>query len=149
MPEEEEAVAPAFADPRVQAVFDRYEPVMQSRLLHLRAMIFQVAADLGDVGPLEETLKWGEPSYLTTESGSGTTIRINRDGKRAGGYALYVNCQTSLVEGFRQAYGDQLAFGGNRAVLLHVDEEVPEEILRHCIAMALTYHRDRKNRLRP
>ncbi|RED53847.1 DUF1801 domain-containing protein [Aestuariispira insulae] len=112
--------------------------------MELRALIYQVAAGIPEVGPLTETLKWGEPSYLTEESGSGTTIRINRDKKREGGLGLYVNCQTSLLGEFRALYGDQLAFDGNRAILLDCRDRLAEEELRHCIALALTYHRRRK-----
>ena len=32
------------------------------------------------------------------------------------------------------------AFSGNRAILLDPDRPLPEAELRHCIALALTYH---------
>jgi hypothetical protein len=34
-------------------------------------MIFDVARQTKGVGKLQETLKWGEPAYVTAESGSG------------------------------------------------------------------------------
>ena len=128
----------------VRAVYDAIEEPVRSRLLKMRGLIYQVAAEHAEIGKLQECLKWGEPSYLTSQSGSGTTIRINRDQKRPGGYALYVNCQTSLVEEFRNLYPDQLSFGGNRAVLFSSDDALPEEAVRHCIALALTYHSRKK-----
>ena len=45
--------------------------------MKLRQLIFDVAAKTKDVGQLEETLKWGEPAYLTSESKSGSLIRID------------------------------------------------------------------------
>lgn len=128
----------------VRAVYDAIEEPVKSNLLKIRSLIYQVAAEHTEIGNLQECLKWGEPSYLTSESGSGTTIRINRDKKRPGGYALYVNCQTSLVEEFRNLYPEQLTFGGNRAVLLSSDDALPEEAIKHCIALALTYHSRKK-----
>lgn len=53
------------------------------------------------VGRLQETLKWGEPAYVTAESGSGSTIRINRHRKQDGQYAIYFHCRTNLVDTFR------------------------------------------------
>ena len=49
-----------------------------------------------------------------------------------------------LIEQFRERYRDALTFEGNRAVLLDTDAPLPVEPLRHCIAMALTYHRDKR-----
>ena len=45
-----------------------------------------------------------------------------------------------------ERYGDVLALEGNRAVVLTAGQRAPEEVLRHCIAMALTYHLDRRGR---
>jgi hypothetical protein len=108
-------------------------------LLALRRLIFETAKATGGVGALEEALKWGQPSYLTTESESGSTIRIDQVKSQAGQYAVYFHCQTDLVETFRELY-PELRYSGNRAILLDASEKVPETALRHCVALALTYH---------
>ena len=113
---------------------------MRGRLLALRSLILETAADNPLIGPLEETLKWGEPAFLTAATGSGTTVRINRYKKTDDKYAFYVHCQTDLIERYKQLYGDRLNFEGNRAVVFDVDEEPPVDIVKHMIAMALTYH---------
>ena len=59
-----------FAHEEVAAVFDAYPKSIKAKLLRLRRMIFEVAARTPEVGPLEETLKWGQPSYLTSVSAS-------------------------------------------------------------------------------
>jgi hypothetical protein len=64
-------------DPQVARVFNRYPKKMKQKLMKLRELIFDVAAKTKDVGRLEETLKWGEPAYLTSESKSGSLIRID------------------------------------------------------------------------
>ena len=38
---------------------------MRKKLLHLRQIILDTASETEGVNELEETLKWGEPSYLT------------------------------------------------------------------------------------
>jgi hypothetical protein len=127
-----------FANPAVKAVFDAYPEPARGRLMALRRLILETAAATEGVGPLEETLKWGQPSYLTPRSKSGSTIRIDR--LKSGGYGLFFNCQTSLIETFRAHYPDDFRFTGNRGIEFGDDEAVPEAALRHCVALALTYH---------
>ena len=123
----------------VDAIFSAYPKPVKAKLLALRRLIFDTAKTTEGVGPLEETLKWGQPSYLTTENKSGSTIRIDQVKAEAGRYAVYFHCQTDLVETFRQLY-PELHYGGNRSILLDAGDKVPEKALRHCIALALTYH---------
>lgn len=140
------ATGTGIADPAVAAVFAAYPSRTKAKLLALRQLILETAAKTPGVGQLRETLKWGQPSYLTAESRSGSTIRIDRVKPEAGDdrerYALYVHCQTTLVSTFRQLYRGQLNFGGNRSILLEAGRPLPKAALRHCIALALTYHRN-------
>ena len=69
-------------------------------MLALRSLVFETAAEMPQVGALEETLKWGEPAYLTP-SRSGTTIRMDWKPRAPEVCALYFNCQTTLVETLR------------------------------------------------
>lgn len=135
-----------FGDPRVAAIFKAYPPKARSRLMVLREIIFDVAAGTEGVGPLTETLKWGQPSYLTEETRAGTTIRIDRLKDESGGYAAYFHCQSGLVGQFRQLYPDAFAYEGERALLFRPEARVPERELRHCIALALTHHLRKKKR---
>lgn len=128
--------APAVP-PAIEARVSAAAPEQREQLLALRALVFEVAQATDGVGRIEETLKWGQPSYLTPESRSGTTIRI--DAHPAGGTALYVNCQTDLVETFRTHY-PALAYEGVRAVVFDRGAALPEAALRHIIALTLTYH---------
>jgi hypothetical protein len=133
----------AFEEPGVAAVFETYPPAIRGKLLALRKLIFDTARRTDGVGRLQETLKWGQPSYLTAETKSGTTVRIDRLKGSDTRYAVYFHCQTSLVETFRALYPDTLGFEGNRAIVLRADEKLPREALAHCIALALTYHRSK------
>lgn len=130
-----------FAQRNVAGVFARYPPVVRRKMLALRALIFDTAAATPGVGKLEETLKWGEPAYLTTESGSGSTIRIDWKVKTPDRYAMYFNCQTTLVDTFRTLFPRDLRFEGNRAIILAVGDRLRVKDLQFCVAAALTYHR--------
>src|SRR5471032_1639921 len=130
----------SFSDPAVAAVFAAYPKPLKAKLLAVRRLIFDTAAATKGVGRLEETLKWGQPSYLTAETKSGSTIRIDRVKSAANQYAIYFHCQTNLVETFRALYPSQFSYGGNRCILFDAADKLPEAALRHCVALALTYH---------
>ena len=93
---------------------------------------------------LEETLKWGEPSYLTPESKSGSTIRIDRKKSNENQYAIYFKCTANLVPAFREKFPNEFKFEGNRSIIFDIDDEIPIDELKRCIAIALTYHRNKK-----
>ena len=119
--------------------FASYPSSVQPKLAHLRRLIFAVAAQDERIGELEETLKWGVPAYLTSVSKSGTTIRIDWEAKAPSYCGLYVNCRTSPVDTYRSLF-PQLSFSGNRAVIFNVSDDLPENELKVCIRLALTYH---------
>jgi hypothetical protein len=133
-----------FSEPAVDAVFRAYPTPIRARLLALRRLIFDTAKTTKGVGRLEETLKWGQPSYLTAETKSGSTIRIDQIKSTANQYAVYFHCQTDLVETFRELYPREFSFGGNRSIILNTEDEISERALRHCLALALTYHLNRR-----
>jgi Domain of unknown function (DU1801) len=117
-----------------------YSAPVRSRLAALRRLILETAKTTEGVGAIEETLKWGQPSFATSQTRSGSPIRIDAVKSNPKRYAMYFHCQTNLVASFRQLYPKEFAYEGNRAILFDVDKSVPEKPLRHCIALALTYH---------
>lgn len=138
------AVSTAITDPAVQAVFDSYPPALRKKLLALRQLILDTAASTEGVGTLDETLKWGEPAYVTAQSKSGSTVRIDRK-KQQSSYAIYFNCNTTLVDSFRSLFPHSFRFEGNRALVFELRDALPQEDLAFCIALALTYHLKKKN----
>lgn len=135
----------AEAPPEVAAVFAGYPQAVAGRLLELRALILTTAAEIDGVGQLTETLKWGEPAYLTQASKSGSTIRIGWKASDAENVALYLNCQTTLVDTCRTRF-PELTYQGNRAISFSASQPLPRDSVRECIALALTYHRDKKRK---
>lgn len=128
----------------VAAVFDAFPTAVRRRLLNVRGLMFETAAKVKGVGQLTETLKWGEPAYLTEQTGSGSTIRLGRLAHSDQYCAVLFNCRTTLIESFRDRFPDEFDFQQNRALVLPVKGRLPRTALSFCVAMALTYHLDRR-----
>ena len=126
--------------------FGVYPKPVREKLLALRQMIFDVAKNTPGVGKLEEALRWGQPSYITPETGSGSTIRIDHIKNEPDKYAMYFICTSRLIEDFKELYKDEMKFVGNRSIVFDVGDRLPEAALRHCISLALTYHLRKKQR---
>lgn len=124
------------SNPEVEAVFLHYPDSVRDKMLNLRRLILEVAEEM-ELTNLEETLKWGEPSFLAKK---GSTIRMDWKAKSPEQYAMYFKCTSKLVPSFRLAYDEIFEYEGNRAVVFKLDEEIPEAELKNCIKAALTYH---------
>lgn len=130
----------------IDTVIDAYPKRVQTKLKAIRKLIFETARKTGGVGPVEEALKWGQPSYLTPATKSGSTIRIDKAKGRDDAVAVFFHCQTSLVSTFRQLYPDTFTYEGNRALIMDASKALPKTELAHCLALALTYHLRKKQR---
>jgi len=134
--------------PDVRAAFEAFSSPVRHRLAEVRGMIFDLAAADDRIGVITETLKWGEPAYLTAATGSGSTVRLGQPRGRADRAGLYFICHTPLVDEFRALFGDLFDYEGNRAVLLPLAGEVDRLPLEFMLSAALTYHlRQRSARL--
>ena len=134
-----------FQNPAVKEVFESYPASMRAKLLVLRELIFESAASTTGVGELDETLKWGEPAYVTTQSKSGSPVRIAYKAARPTQYAMYFICHTNLVETFKTMFPNDFRFEGNRAIVFEASDRVPTQELAWCITAALTYHANKRN----
>ncbi len=128
------------SDNEVAGIYDRYKGKQGKRIRELRDTVLDVAKNTPGVGRIEECLKWGQPSFVTVNPKSGSTIRIDAVKDSGTKVAVYFICNTNLVDRFRERYPETFTFEGNRALVFDVDKDLPEAELRHCIAMALTYH---------
>lgn len=126
-------------NPAVADAFQRFPEDLRQKLLDLRELIYDVAVSTDGVGRLEETLKWGQPSYLTPETKSGSTLRlgVTKDRRYAG---LYVHCQTDILQNFKDRYPTAFTYQGQRAILFGEGDDLQTEKLKACIAYGLTYH---------
>lgn len=125
------------SDPKVVTKFQSYPCEIGEKLIFLRKLILETASELTSIAEIEETLKWGEPSYLVKK---GSTIRIAWKAKKPEQYGIYFKCTSKLVASFKELYGDRFTYEDNRAIIFTVDEEIPKDELKVCISLALKYH---------
>lgn len=125
-------------NPAVEDRFKNYPPEIKTKMDALRELIIEVAKETEGVDHLEETLKWGEPAYV---SKNGSTLRIDWKAKSPEQYAMYFQCTSQLVPTFRFVFGDTFEYEGNRAVILPLEKNLPISEVKKCIATALTYHK--------
>ena len=123
-------------NPLVIEKFKSYPKEIKPKLNYLRELILETASE-NAISELEETLKWGEPSYLAKK---GSTLRIDWKAKSPNQYAMYFKCTSKLVETFREVFGDTFKYEKNRAILFELEDKVPKKELKECIRLALTYH---------
>ncbi|WP_419913390.1 DUF1801 domain-containing protein [Hoeflea sp.] len=135
-----------FQSTDVETVFEGYPEPVRAGMLALREHIFDAARQTDGVGEIEETLKWGEPSYLTHRPKSGSTIRIDWKPDRPGLCSVFFHCQTNLISTCRELYPDLFEFDGNRRMSYLADDPPDADAIRHCLALALNYHQRKKIR---
>lgn len=133
-----------FSEPAVRAHFQSYPAHVRKKMLAVRELIFSVAAGTEGVGELQETLKWGEPAYVTVQSKSASTVRMDWKPKAPGQYAVYFNCNTGLVDTFKTMFPEDFRYEGRRAIVFEVDERIPRDALAVCIQASLTHHARKK-----
>lgn len=113
----------------------------QEARIHLENLrdIIRAAAEASGTAPLEENLKWGQPSFAPAKH-KGTPIRLSWSQNAPERVEMLVHCQTSLVEAWRHKFGDLFAYSGTRAVHIPLGEPLPVEALHIMAVMTLTYH---------
>lgn len=112
-------------------------PVCVNTLKELRALILDVQDENPEIGELSEVLRWGQPSYLTEQTGSGSMIRLGVS--KSEKPAMFFHCGTSLIETFRAQYTDVFDFEGNRALVVTEPLSDNSGEIKHCVQQALTY----------
>jgi Domain of unknown function (DU1801) len=125
-------------NPEVELVFRNYPESVRNKMLILRGLVVETAKEIDGLNMLEETLKWGEPSYLTK---NGSTLRMDWKSKTPNQYAMYFKCTSRLVETFKMIFKNNFNFEGNRAIVFQMEDDIPKDELKDCIKAALTYHK--------
>ncbi len=135
-----------FSNKSVMKKYASYPEGVRAKLLDLRELIFKIASKTEGVGALEESLKWNEPSFVTSKTKSGSTFRIDWKENDPDRYHILFNCRTTLISIFKELYPDAFDYDGNRRISFGLNERIPIRKLSKCIEIALTYNlNDYKN----
>ncbi len=126
------------SNPKVESVFANYPDLVRDKMLFLRELVFETAKKIDGIGEIEETLKWGEPSFICK---NGSTLRMDWKDKNPNQYAVYFKCTSRLVETFKLVFKKTFEYEGNRAIVFQMGDEIPIAELKKCIKATLTYHK--------
>jgi len=129
-------------EPKVEVVFKNYPKNVRKKMLFLRELVFETAKETEEIDTIEETLKWGEPSYITKK---GSTLRMDWKEKKPEQYAMYFKCTSRLVETFKSVFGSTFNYEGKRAIVFQLDDKIPTKELKQCIKTTLLYHQVKKD----
>jgi hypothetical protein len=124
-------------DPRVEQVIANYPNTVRDKMQFLRKLVRETAEETEGIHTLEETLKWGEPSFVTK---NGSTLRMDWKERAPNQYAMYFQCTSRLVETFRMVFNHEFQYEGNRAIVFQLNQKIPVLHLKECIRATLTYH---------
>ena len=124
-------------DEGVKAKWATYSDDIREKLISLRMLVFEVSEEEG-LGLVQESLKWGEASYSVK---GGSPIRFDWKEKTPDQIFMYVHCNTRLASTYRDLYASMINVDGKRAVAFKLEDDLPKNILRDCISMALNYHK--------
>ncbi len=126
---------------QIAEVVEHYPPQAKKVFKQVRGLVVNAANAISGLDNTTETLKWGEPSYLAE---GGSTVRMKWTEKHPDQFSLFFNCNSILVETFREIYKDEFTYDGNRALSFGLNDPIPEEALEHCLSMAMQYHKLKK-----
>jgi hypothetical protein len=125
-------------NPEVNEVFENYPDFVRDKMQKLRELVVETAEETAGVSDLEETLKWGEPSFV---SKYGSTLRMDWKEKTPNQYAMYFQCTSRLVDTFRLVFDNIFQYEGNRAIVFQLNQKIPIDELKECIRASLIYHK--------
>lgn len=130
--------------PEVLKAYEKYKDDDRQVLLELRHLVIKTARDDNRIGKLTETLKWGEPAFLTDETKAGSTLRLGYS-KLSNSPALFVSCSTPLLMTLKELdTAGVLQYHGLRDIAVPNITSKNTGMIQTCILKTLTYHLDKK-----
>lgn len=124
-------------EPSVAEKFNAYPQKIRPLMEALRGAVYEIANTQPGMH-VEESLKWGEPSYCCK---GGSAIRMDWKQKNPEVLSLYFNCNTTLIETFKEIFPTTFEYVGRREIRLPVEEKLPLIELKQCFDLALKYHK--------
>ncbi|MEP5732549.1 MAG: hypothetical protein ABJL67_24625 [Sulfitobacter sp.] len=108
-----------------------------------RTLFHQISTER-DIGPLDETLKWGQPSWRPVRPRTGSTLRMGWRQADADHLAFFVDCKTNLAAQMQDIYPDVFQNDGKRALLLPLSRPFAEQAVAHLAELTFTYHQRKR-----
>lgn len=106
--------------------------------------LFHEIAKKNDLGPLDESLKWGQPAWRPRRPRTGSTLRMTWSATSTDTLAFFVDCKTDLAARMRDVYPDLTRNDGRRQLGVDLTAPLPEQAIAHLAQMTFTYHRTKR-----
>ena len=130
--------------PSLTNVFESWSPSAQKTAQLCRDLFVDAAVRL-DTGPLEESLKWGQPAWRPRRPRTGSTLRMGWDAAAPDELALFVDCKTDLAARMREVYPALTSNDGRRRIGVSLSTPLPEQAIAHLAEMTFSYHRAKRS----
>lgn len=129
------------------ALIAKWPDPARAALWTCRRLFQQISKDSG-VGPLDEALKWGHPSWRPLKPRTGSTLRLQWQPDQPDHMALYVDCKTDLAAQMSTLYPALPANDLRRRMAFRLDA-LPEQALSHLAQMTFSYHLSKRQSPKP
>ncbi|KEJ89461.1 hypothetical protein [Sulfitobacter donghicola] len=120
----------------------QWPALQQKQFEEIRKLILAAAKD-ANVGPVEESLKWGQPAWRPKRPRQGSTLRLNWQGIPSHPLVLYVDCKTTLSATMREIYPTEFEYEKNRGLGLPDGSPLPLQAIDHLARLTFCYHQKR------
>ncbi len=111
----------------------------QLRLQSLRTLFHDVA-EAAEIGPLDESLKWGQPAWRPRRPRTGSTLRLNWSPDDPDHITAFVDCKTDLAAQMQLRFPDLPGNDGRRALRFDLTS-TNSDALWQLAFLTFTYHR--------
>ncbi|WP_299042453.1 hypothetical protein [uncultured Tateyamaria sp.] len=115
----------------------------QTQFVKLRQIVHDVATS-AEIGPLDESLKWGQPSWRPKRARVGSTLRVDWSPSTPDRLLAFVDCKTNLAAQMDTRFPGQFHNDGRRALGFDLDKPLDEDAVWQLVHLTLTYHRAKR-----
>ncbi|MEX0312474.1 MAG: hypothetical protein AB3N17_19780 [Tateyamaria sp.] len=115
----------------------------QGHFARMRTLVYEVAA-AADVGPLDESLKWGQPAWRPQRPRVGSTLRVDWSPATPDRLMSFVDCKTDLAAQMETRFPGQFHNDGRRALGFDLHRPLDDDAVWQLAHLTLTYHRAKR-----
>lgn len=115
----------------------------QAQFQEVRCIVYDVAL-ASDIGPLDESLKWGQPAWRPKRPRIGSTLRVNWSPQSSTQLCAFVDCKTDLAAQMDVRFPGQFANDGRRALAFDLQTPLDHTAIWQLAHLTLTYHRAKR-----
>ena len=129
--------------PEIRDQIARWPQAAQGHFHGARALALR-AAQGAETGPLDETLKWGQPAWRPRRPRTGSTLRLNWSPARPDHLMAFVDCKTDLASLMSTRFPGQFENDGRRSLAFDLNAPLPQDAIAQLAHLTFTYHRRKR-----